>query len=89
MTGFGRGGPHSQRRESWHGICLRIDCNWPVGPKDHKEVSLKVLYLLALMLVAFAASACNTTRGLGQDVEATGDAIEDEADETMDDDDDN
>jgi predicted small secreted protein len=49
---------------------------------------VKVLYLLALMLTAFAASACNTTRGFGQDVEATGDAIEDKADETMDDDDD-
>ena len=49
---------------------------------------MKVLYLLALMLVAFAASACNTTRGFGQDVEATGDAIEDEAEDAMDDDDD-
>jgi len=57
--------------------------------EETKEVSVKVLYLLALMLVAFAASACNTTRGFGQDVEATGDAIEDKADETMDDDDDN
>ena len=47
---------------------------------------MKVLYLLALLLVAFAASACNTTRGFGQDVEATGDAIEDTADDAMDDD---
>lgn len=47
---------------------------------------MKVFYLLALILVAFAASACNTTRGFGQDVEATGDAIEDTADDAMDDD---
>ncbi|HLU05399.1 MAG TPA: entericidin A/B family lipoprotein [Woeseiaceae bacterium] len=49
---------------------------------------MKVIYLLALILVAFAASACNTTRGFGQDVEATGDAIEDTADDAMDDDND-
>ena len=48
---------------------------------------MKVIYLLALILMAFAASACNTTRGFGQDVEATGDAIEDTADDAMDDDD--
>lgn len=47
---------------------------------------MKVFYLLALILVAFAASACNTTRGFGQDVEATGDTIEDTADDAMDDD---
>lgn len=48
---------------------------------------MKVIYLLALILVAFAASACNTTRGFGQDVEATGEAIEETAEDTMDDDD--
>jgi predicted small secreted protein len=47
---------------------------------------VKLFYLLALILVSFAASACNTTRGFGQDVEATGDAIEDTADDAMDDD---
>jgi predicted small secreted protein len=52
-----------------------------------KEIPVKALYLLALILVAFATSACNTTRGFGQDVEATGDAIEDTADDAMDDDD--
>jgi entericidin B len=50
---------------------------------------VKVLYLLALLLVAFAASACNTTRGVGQDIEATGEAIENTAEDSMDDDDDN
>lgn len=49
---------------------------------------MKLLYLLALVLVAFATSACNTTRGVGQDVEATGDAIEDTAEDAMDDDND-
>ena len=49
---------------------------------------MKVFYLLALFLVALAAAACNTTRGVGQDVEATGEAIEDTAEDAMDDDDD-
>ena len=49
---------------------------------------MKLLYLLALVLVALATSACNTTRGVGQDVEATGDAIEDTAEDAMDDDND-
>jgi predicted small secreted protein len=56
------------------------------GSAPKQEVSVKVLYLLALILVGFATSACNTTRGFGQDVEATGDTIEDTADDAMDDD---
>lgn len=48
---------------------------------------MKILYLMLLMLIALAAAGCNTTKGFGQDVEATGDAIEDTADDAMDDDD--
>ena len=48
---------------------------------------MKMLYLLMLIIVAIATSACNTTRGFGQDVEATGEAIEDTAEDAMDDDD--
>ncbi|MDX2177107.1 MAG: entericidin A/B family lipoprotein [Candidatus Sumerlaeia bacterium] len=39
---------------------------------------------LLMALTALAASACNTTRGVGQDIEATGDAIEDAAEDSMD-----
>ena len=35
-----------------------------------------------LLMVLIAASGCNTTRGLGQDIEATGEAIEDAAEKT-------
>lgn len=63
---------------------LYVSAERVAGP-GLEEVSVKVLYLLALVLVAFATSACNTTRGFGQDVEATGDAIEDEAEDAMDD----
>ena len=45
---------------------------------------MKILYLLALFPVALATSACNTTRGFGEDVEATGEAIEDSAEDTED-----
>jgi predicted small secreted protein len=46
---------------------------------------VKILYMLALVLVAIVASACNTTRGFGQDVEAAGEAIEETAEDTRDD----
>ena len=40
-------------------------------------------YLVLLMLLGFVLSGCNTTRGVGQDIEATGDAIEDAAEDAM------
>ena len=36
---------------------------------------------LALLATAFLASACNTMEGLGQDTQAAGEALEDEASE--------
>ncbi len=48
---------------------------------------MKIIYLFMLLMVAIAASACNTTRGVGQDIEATGEAIERTAEDAMDDDD--
>lgn len=47
---------------------------------------MKILYLMLLMLVALAAAGCNTTKGFGQDVEATGEAIEETAEDAADDD---
>jgi predicted small secreted protein len=52
-----------------------------------KENLVKILYLMLLMLTALAAAGCNTTEGFGQDVEATGEAIEETARDTADDDD--
>ena len=43
----------------------------------------KTLALL-LSMFAFGVSACNTTAGLGRDIEATGDAIEDVAEDAKD-----
>lgn len=43
---------------------------------------VKILYLFVLLMVAIAASACNTTRGFGEDVAATGEAIERTAEDT-------
>ncbi|HET6630286.1 MAG TPA: entericidin A/B family lipoprotein [Woeseiaceae bacterium] len=54
---------------------------------------MKTLILLAWMLVLFGGlSACNTTRGAGEDVEATGEGIQDAAEdveEDIEDDEDN
>jgi predicted small secreted protein len=36
--------------------------------------------LLCLVLAVFALSACNTVRGIGQDVKKAGEAVEDAAD---------
>lgn len=38
----------------------------------------------ATLLLLFALSACNTTQGFGEDVEAAGDAIEETAEEAED-----
>lgn len=43
---------------------------------------MKTLYLLLLMMTfTLGAAGCNTTEGFGQDVEATGEAIEEAADD--------
>ncbi len=39
---------------------------------------------LALVLMGASVSACNTTEGFGKDVKATGEAIEDTADDASD-----
>lgn len=59
----------------------------PISALFVRRTTVKILYLLTLIIVAIATSACNTTRGFGQDVEATGEAIEETADDAMDDDD--
>ena len=40
--------------------------------------------LVLLTSLGFMVAGCNTTRGIGQDIEATGDAIEDAAEDAMD-----
>lgn len=59
----------------------------PIPALFVRRTTVKILYLLTLFIVAIATSACNTTRGFGQDVEATGDAIENTAEDAMDNDD--
>lgn len=40
------------------------------------------LALILMLILAGALSACNTTRGLGEDVEATGEGIQKVAEDT-------
>ncbi len=42
---------------------------------------MKNLTLFWVLLAGFSLSACNTTRGLGEDVEATGEGIQHVAEE--------
>lgn len=46
--------------------------------------SIRPLTLLLIVLSSMAVSACNTTRGLGQDVQEAGEEIEETADEVDD-----
>lgn len=48
---------------------------------DKEDAPLKNLILLAWMFVMFGLAACNTTRGAGEDVEATGEGIQDAAED--------
>ena len=45
----------------------------------------KILTAALLLAMASWLGACNTTRGIGEDVEATGEAVQDAADEASDD----
>jgi predicted small secreted protein len=47
-----------------------------------KKIQVPVIAALAA-LGAFSVSACNTVRGVGQDVEATGEAVSEAATETQ------
>lgn len=46
-----------------------------------QKVPSKSLNLLSIVTLAALLGACNTTRGLGEDVEAVGEGIEEAADE--------
>ena len=48
---------------------------------DKEDAPLKNLILLAWMFVMLGLAACNTTRGAGEDVEATGEGIQDAAED--------
>ena len=72
--------------KSWHGACLVFPVRADSGLLARRTI-VKIIYLFMLLMVAIAASACNTTRGVGQDIEATGEAIERTAEDAMDDDD--
>jgi entericidin B len=41
---------------------------------------MRKLILLALVAAGLSTAACNTVAGMGRDVEAAGDAVEDAAD---------
>lgn len=47
-----------------------------------KKVQVPLIAALAA-IGAFSVSACNTVRGVGQDVEATGEAVSEAAEDTQ------
>lgn len=48
---------------------------------DKKPLTRHLPFLALLLTGAFFISGCNTVAGVGEDVEAAGDAIEDKAEE--------
>lgn len=46
---------------------------------------MKNLILLAWMVALFGLTACNTTRGVGEDVEATGEGVQETAEDVEED----
>ncbi|CAJ0993402.1 hypothetical protein NVIRPANT_00991 [Pantoea sp. Nvir] len=54
-------------------LCLALDCN------DKKDIAMfkkNIVAIFSILLFSSLLSACNTTRGLGEDVEAGGQAIQ-------------
>lgn len=45
-------------------------------------MNIRQLWVLLVGFLGLAAAGCNTVEGVGEDIEAAGDAIEDSADET-------
>ena len=45
---------------------------------------MKTLLITLLLSMAFVIGGCNTTRGIGQDIESVGDTIEDSAEAAAD-----
>lgn len=48
-----------------------------------KRQILTPIVALTALFAAFSVSACNTVRGVGQDVEATGEAVQDASTEAQ------
>ena len=45
-----------------------------------KEIAMKKILISVFILFSFALSACNTVKGIGKDIEKSGEAIQRSAD---------
>jgi entericidin B len=48
-----------------------------------KKIMKKIIALLSVLIVTLGASACNTMKGMGQDVERGGEKVQDAAQSTQ------
>lgn len=51
------------------------------GKSEPREWAVLIMSLAAAMATSVALAACNTTEGAGEDIEAAGEAIEEEAED--------
>lgn len=56
---------------SWHGRCKTS--------RRMKTLTIKITSLSLLLIGALALSGCNTTEGVGEDMEQAGEAVQDAA----------
>ena len=63
---------------SYNTPLLVVRCSAIVVGMNSKTKSV-ALFLLSAVLVAFVGTGCNTTKGLGKDVEKLGDKIQDKS----------
>jgi len=54
--------------------------HWYMGFIKHGRGAFRIATVASALLFAFAVLGCNTTEGIGEDIEATGEAIDDAAD---------
>lgn len=56
----------------------QVPAPFPAGAEVQEDMMRKLFAILALTTTLFAAAACNTVRGAGQDAESAANAVDNE-----------
>lgn len=71
----------------WPGTVIALlirEKNFSFAQPRQEMMMNRLMQLLLLTILGLGIAGCNTTRGLGQDIEQAGDRIEDAADDAED-----
>ncbi|ERH64417.1 hypothetical protein N172_04330 [Pantoea dispersa EGD-AAK13] len=78
---FPRSSPHRvffqqlNRHHGVSGLCFK-SCTFTATNKDMAMLKKSIVAIFSVLVLSSLLSACNTTRGVGEDVEAGGQAIQ-------------